>query len=108
MFYIQYYIFQQAQEEARGQSADYYGSSYGMGDYGMSDYDGHNYGHGAPTFSVDNTGRLNFNEHNLLNKYWANMHRQWGHRRETKHNADGQARTNLVVSNPSRIVELIT
>jgi len=56
-------------------------------------YDGTNYG----TFNVDNTGRvIDYQEHNLLNTYWANMHRQWGHQRETRLNAMGQPYNNLV------------
>jgi hypothetical protein len=77
---------------------DYFGdySSYGHG----YDYSSHVPAHGTyGGFSVDNTGRLvaaDYQEQNLLNKYWASMHRQWGHQRETGLNSFGQPRKNLV------------
>merc|ERR1739847_5133 len=67
-----------------------FGHSY---DYGSSSSDYGNYG----GFSVDNSGRaVVMTDHNNLNKYWANMHRQWGHQRETRLNGYGEPNNNLV------------
>ena len=91
-------------EEERHQGADYYGygNSNSYGDYSSSSYSaGYDYQQpqGYGSFSVDNSGRaIDETDNHLLNTYWANMHRQWGHQRETRLNDDGTPNNNLVVS----------
>ena len=105
-------------DDNRHQGADSYGYGNNQGygnNNGYADYSGSYNGfydytqpQGYGSLAVDNSGRtIDLTDNHLLNTYWANMHRQWGHQRETRLNSFGQPHNNLVVS-IKKVVNLTT